>query len=132
SSSKDDLDETHYEFFRCQDREQERDEGCCSRGSETRDVFEPERDRTHVAHHGIAVPQVRERLNVAGPKQFFVRGETTKNPFLFEAVDVSLSDKAVVGQTFSFCSGQRRRKHQERSENDNNKKGDKSGDLCLE
>jgi hypothetical protein len=63
--SKYDLDDAQDEFFRGENREQERQERSRRGGGQTGDVLESERDWTHLAHHGIAVAKISERLDIA-------------------------------------------------------------------
>ena len=92
ASSKHDLEDAHEEFFGRQNREQERQEGSHGGRSQTGDVLEPERNRTHVADHGVAISEIGEGLDIATSEEFFGTGGWPADPFLFEAFDVALSE----------------------------------------
>jgi hypothetical protein len=91
-SSKQDLEDAHDEFFRGENREEERQEGSCGGGGQTSDVLESEGDRTHVADHGVAIAEIGERLNIASSEEFLGSNGVSEDPFLFEALDVALND----------------------------------------
>ena len=57
---KHDLDDAHDEFFRGENREQERQQGRRGCSGQTGDVRESEWDQTHLAHEGIAVAEISE------------------------------------------------------------------------
>src|ERR1700741_1799008 len=65
ASSKYDLNDAHDEFFRGENREQERQERLGGGGRETRDVLDSEWDRPHLAYDRRAVVTISERLDIS-------------------------------------------------------------------
>jgi hypothetical protein len=128
-SSKHYLDDAKDEFLRGKNREQERQERSCGGGGQTRDVLESEGDRTHLAHEGIAIAKICERLDIGSSEKFLARRGVAEDPFLFEVFYIALSEQAVIGQSFSFCTSHLGSKHQEWTENGQDEKGYKATDL---
>src|SRR5271167_361865 len=126
--SKHDLNDAHNEFFRGENREQERHEGSRRSGGQTGDVLESEGNRTHFADNVVAIAEIGERLNIGSSEEFLGRAGIA-DPFLFEAFDVALSEQAVLGQSLSFCASHSGSKHQERAEKDKHEKGHKAAGL---
>src|SRR5271165_1747000 len=126
--SKQDLDDARDEFFRGENREQERREGSRGGGGQTGDVLESEGNRTHFADNVIAIAEIGERLDIGTPEDFLGRGGIA-DPFLLEALDVALSQQAVLGQSIPLCASHPGSKHQERAEEDQHEKGHKAASL---
>jgi hypothetical protein len=117
----------HYAASR--NREQERQGRSCGGRGQTGDVLESQGDRTHLAHEGIAVAEIGERLDLGSSEKFVGRGGIAEDPFLFDAFDVALSQQAVIGQSFSLCASHLRSEHQEWTENGQTKKATKAANL---
>ena len=99
------------EFFRGENREQERQERNCRGYGQTGNVLELEWNDAHHAHNGIAVTEICQRLKIDSSEQVFVRRDILDDPFPIESLDAALRKQAVVGQTLSFCASHPRSKH---------------------
>src|SRR5271165_2255142 len=120
--SKHDLNDAHDEFFWGENREQERQEGGRGGGGQTGDVLESEGNRTHFADNVIAIAEIGERLDVGSPEEFLGRGGIAY-PFLLKALNVALSELAVLRQSISLGASHLGSKHQERTEEHQHEKG---------
>src|ERR1700741_4992363 len=129
ASLKYDLNDPHDEFFRGENREQERQERRGGGGRETRDVLDSEWERPHLAYDRIAIVKISERLDIARSEPFLGRSRIAQHPFLFEALDVALSKQAIIGQSLSFCASHPRCKHHERTANGEDEEGYKAPNL---
>src|SRR5262249_41255557 len=121
--------DAHHEFFRGENCEQERHERSCGSGGQTGDVLERERDWSHFAYKGIAVAEIRERLDISSSQKLVGSDGIAEDPFLFEALYIALSEQTIVSQSLSSRSGHLGSEHQEWTENGKHEKDDKAADL---
>src|SRR5262245_21055644 len=94
--SEHDLDDTHYEFLRRENRQQEWQQGSCSGCRKACYVLKSEGNRTHIAYQAIAIAEVGQRLNVSGSEQFLRIFGVREYPFAFKTLDIPLRKQSVV------------------------------------